>query len=132
MDVLTQPLPHERVTVTRGRRSGETIVVAVHSTRLGPALGGCRVRHYPSWSDALADALRLSEAMTYKAALAGIAGSDRRGTRGAAARRRRRRRRAGWHLQDRTRHRDRPGGHGRHRARNRSRVLPDRPGWWQR
>lgn len=73
MDVLgTTELPHERVTVTRGRRSGATVVIAVHSTVLGPALGGCRVRSYRSWTEGLQDALRLSEAMTRKAALAGL------------------------------------------------------------
>lgn len=65
-------LGHEQVTVTRGRRSGRTVVIAVHSTALGPALGGCRVRGYEDWSDAVDDALRLSEAMTWKAALAGL------------------------------------------------------------
>lgn len=72
MDVLMAAPAHERVTVTRGRRSGETVVIAVHSTALGPAIGGCRVRRYAAWSDGLVDALRLSEAMTYKAALAGL------------------------------------------------------------
>lgn len=65
-------LPHERVVLTRGQRSGHTVVIAVHSTALGPSLGGCRVRSYPDWTLGLADALRLSEAMTYKAALAGL------------------------------------------------------------
>lgn len=64
---------HERVLVVTGRRSGLTIIVAVHSTRLGQALGGCRVWHYDDWQDALADALRLSAAMTLKNAAAGLA-----------------------------------------------------------
>ncbi|MET0726142.1 MAG: Glu/Leu/Phe/Val dehydrogenase dimerization domain-containing protein [Leifsonia sp.] len=63
---------HERVLVVTGRRSGLTIIVAVHSTRLGQALGGCRVWHYDDWQDALADALRLSAAMTLKNAAAGL------------------------------------------------------------
>ncbi len=71
--VLTGALAHERVTVARGRRSGLPVVIAVHSTALGPALGGCRLRRYAGWSSGLEDALRLSEAMTYKAALAGLA-----------------------------------------------------------
>jgi glutamate dehydrogenase/leucine dehydrogenase len=62
----------ERVRVERGPRSGQTIVVSVDSTRLGPALGGCRLKTYPSWQDGLADAVRLSAAMTDKAALAGL------------------------------------------------------------
>ncbi|WP_350349223.1 Glu/Leu/Phe/Val dehydrogenase dimerization domain-containing protein [Agromyces sp. G08B096] len=71
------PLPdqapdHERVLITRGPRSGLTVVVAVHSTVLGQALGGARLWRYPHWTDALADALRLSEAMTLKNAAAGL------------------------------------------------------------
>ena len=72
MGVVAGAAAHERVTVTRGRRSGQTVVIAVHSTALGPALGGCRIRRYDGWSEGLTDALRLSEAMTYKAALAGL------------------------------------------------------------
>ncbi|UOE42541.1 Glu/Leu/Phe/Val dehydrogenase family protein [Agromyces larvae] len=64
---------HERVLVTRGRRSKLTIIVAVHSTALGQALGGARLWRYDHWTDALADALRLSQAMTLKNAAAGLA-----------------------------------------------------------
>src|SRR4051812_5590907 len=71
--MIPNELPHEELVVRRGRRSGITIAVAVHSTALGPALGGCRIWRYPSWSDGIADALRLSEAMTAKAAIAGLA-----------------------------------------------------------
>ena len=63
---------HEHVAIERGLRSGLPIVVAVHSTALGQALGGCRVAHYPHWRDGLTDALRLSEAMSDKCALAGL------------------------------------------------------------
>ncbi|WP_229372788.1 Glu/Leu/Phe/Val dehydrogenase dimerization domain-containing protein [Umezawaea beigongshangensis] len=63
----------EAVRVQRGARTGQMIVVSIDSTRLGPALGGCRIRSYPTWQDGLADALRLSAAMTEKAALAGLA-----------------------------------------------------------
>ncbi len=49
-----------------------TAFVAIHSTALGPALGGVRFWHYASEDDALADVLRLSEAMTMKAAVAGL------------------------------------------------------------
>ncbi len=65
-------LAHEEVRVVRGARSGLAIVVAVHSTRLGQAVGGCRMWRYATWEDALADALRLSAAMTEKCALAGL------------------------------------------------------------
>jgi leucine dehydrogenase len=65
-------LMHEELVVRRGRRSGIYIVVAIHSTALGPSLGGARLWHYGALGDAIADALRLSEAMTYKAAAAGL------------------------------------------------------------
>ena len=63
---------HERLAVERGPESGFPIIVAVHSTVLGQAIGGCRVATYPDWRDGVADALRLSAAMTEKAALAGL------------------------------------------------------------
>lgn len=69
----TVPLTHERVLITTGPRSGLTIIVAVHSTRLGQALGGARLWQYENWTDALADALRLSAAMTLKNSAAGLA-----------------------------------------------------------
>ena len=65
-------LDHEQVVVRRGERSGLYCVVAVHSTALGPALGGLRIWHYPDESDALRDAMRLAGGMTLKAAAAGL------------------------------------------------------------
>ena len=56
----------------RGRRSGCYTIVAVHSTARGPALGGCRLWHYHDSRAAVRDALRLSQAMTYKSAVAGL------------------------------------------------------------
>jgi leucine dehydrogenase len=47
-------------------------VIAVHSTRLGPASGGTRAMVYPSVGDAVADATRLAAAMTSKMAVAGL------------------------------------------------------------
>lgn len=61
---------HERVLKVSDARLGLTAFIAIHDTTLGPALGGCRVVVYPSRAAALTDALRLSKAMTYKAALA--------------------------------------------------------------
>jgi leucine dehydrogenase len=66
-------LEHEDLVVRRGRRSGLYTIVAVHSTALGPALGGCRMWHYEDSRAAVRDALRLSRAMTYKSAAAGLA-----------------------------------------------------------
>lgn len=62
----------ERIVAARGARTDQLVVVSVDSTRLGPALGGCRVRRYRTWQDGVADAVRLSAAMTEKAALAGL------------------------------------------------------------
>jgi len=61
---------HELLLVRRGMRTGIQMIVAVHSTVLGPALGGCRMWHYATLRDAIDDALRLSSAMTLKAAAA--------------------------------------------------------------
>jgi leucine dehydrogenase len=65
-------LDHEKVLVSTGRRSAIPIIVAVHSTALGQAVGGCRMLRYDDWTAGLADALRLSSAMTLKCALAGL------------------------------------------------------------
>jgi leucine dehydrogenase len=65
-------IDHEAVVVRRGVRSGVYTVIAVHSTVLGPALGGCRMTSYEGTADAVRDALRLSRGMTYKSAAAGL------------------------------------------------------------
>ena len=67
---------HEQVITARDDASGLRVVIAIHSTVLGPALGGTRISAYessahPGWA-AQDDALRLSRAMTYKNALAGL------------------------------------------------------------
>lgn len=67
------PLDHEELYVRRGPRSGLATIVAVHSTARGPALGGCRMWHYGHVALAVADALRLARAMTWKAAVADVA-----------------------------------------------------------
>lgn len=64
---------YEELRVASGARSGVTIAIAVHSTVLGPALGGARMWHYDSPGDGTRDALRLARAMTYKAAAADLA-----------------------------------------------------------
>jgi leucine dehydrogenase len=61
---------YERVLTLQDAASGLRGFLAIHSTALGPALGGIRICSYKSDDDALADALRLSRAMTYKTALA--------------------------------------------------------------
>lgn len=62
----------EQVVLCRDPQSGLESVIAVHDTTLGPSLGGIRMRAYPGFDAAVADALNLAEAMTYKAALAGL------------------------------------------------------------
>ncbi len=51
---------------------GLTSIIAIHNTKRGPALGGIRFYPYASEKEALTDVLHLAEAMTYKAALAGL------------------------------------------------------------
>jgi leucine dehydrogenase len=58
--------------LARDQASGLEAIIAIHDTRLGPALGGCRFIHYPGEEEAVIDALRLARGMTYKAALAGL------------------------------------------------------------
>jgi leucine dehydrogenase len=62
----------ETAVVHRDRESGAWIFVCLHSTRLGPAGGGTRLQVYPTPADGLADAMRLSAAMTRKLAVAGL------------------------------------------------------------
>jgi len=60
----------EEAVIRHDRESGAWIFVCVHSTALGPAGGGTRMRVYDRPSDGLADAMRLSQAMTVKMAVA--------------------------------------------------------------
>ena len=62
----------EHAVVRHDPESGAWIFVCVHSTVLGPAGGGTRLRVYPAPADGLADAMRLSGAMTWKMAGAGM------------------------------------------------------------
>lgn len=63
---------HEHVSYFRHAPTGIQAIIAVHSTAIGPGLGGCRIREYNSLEDGLRDVLLLSEAMSYKNALCGI------------------------------------------------------------
>jgi leucine dehydrogenase len=63
---------HERVLVCSNPDVGLQAIIAVHSTVLGPGLGGARMWPYASMDEALTDVLRLSRGMTYKAAAAGL------------------------------------------------------------
>src|SRR5207248_9168786 len=72
IDRHLEKLDHEEMLVRRGERSGLFTFVAVHSTVRGPALGGCRMWTYEDSRAALRDVMRLSRAMTYKAAVADL------------------------------------------------------------
>jgi len=63
---------HEDLHFVWNEDSGLKAVIAVHSTHLGPAAGGCRFWNYENSADALKDALRLSRGMSYKNAMAGL------------------------------------------------------------
>src|SRR5947199_10785797 len=63
---------HEQVVFCQDHRSGLKAIIGIYSTALGPALGGTRFYPYGSEDEALADVLRLSVAMAYKNALAGL------------------------------------------------------------
>jgi leucine dehydrogenase len=70
---LAREMGHEELQFVQDRASGLRAVIALHDTTLGPAVGGTRMRLYRSLDDAAVDALRLARAMTYKAALSGMA-----------------------------------------------------------
>src|SRR5215469_15297026 len=63
---------YEQIAVCHDHASGLRAVVAIHSTVLGPALGGTRFYPYASEADAVEDVLRLARGMTYKSAAAGL------------------------------------------------------------
>src|SRR5690606_5229804 len=63
---------HEQIIAFHDRGSGVRAIIAIHDTRLGPAMGGTRMWPYASSVEALTDVLRLSRGMTYKNAVAGI------------------------------------------------------------
>lgn len=63
---------HERVIFCRNAPTGLRAIIAIHSTALGPAAGGTRLWAYESDDAALHDVLRLSHAMSYKNAMAGL------------------------------------------------------------
>ncbi len=72
MDLFTLPDfdGHEQVVFGHDRATGLRAIIAIHSTALGPAAGGCRLWAYPGSDEALTDALRLSRGMSYKNAMA--------------------------------------------------------------
>ncbi|MDQ0991750.1 Glu/Leu/Phe/Val dehydrogenase dimerization domain-containing protein [Streptomyces sp. V3I7] len=63
---------HEQVVLCQDRATGLKAVIAIHSTALGPALGGTRFYPYATEEEAVADALNLARGMSYKNAMAGL------------------------------------------------------------
>lgn len=74
MEVLNKMVRHghEQVSMYSDPDTGLRGIIAIHDTTLGPSCGGTRMWPYATEADALADALRLSQAMTYKSAAAGL------------------------------------------------------------
>jgi valine dehydrogenase (NAD+) len=72
VDVFELGAEHEQVVFCNDPATGLRAIVAIHSTALGPALGGTRFYPYASTADAVRDVLNLSRGMSYKAALAGL------------------------------------------------------------
>ncbi|WP_299356887.1 Glu/Leu/Phe/Val dehydrogenase dimerization domain-containing protein [uncultured Shimia sp.] len=73
MSVFTHPeFEHEQVLFCHDPEIGLKGIIAIHSTALGPAAGGCRMHAYASADEALTDVLRLSKGMSYKNAVAGL------------------------------------------------------------
>ena len=72
MDLFHDIREHEQVVFCNDPETGLKAIIAIHNTTLGPALGGCRMRPYPTFDDALEDVLRLSKGMTYKCAAADV------------------------------------------------------------
>ena len=85
VDVFELGSEHEQVVFCNDRATGLKAIVAIHSTALGPALGGTRFYPYASTDDAIEDVLNLSRGMSYKAALAVLCDLDVAKARGAAA-----------------------------------------------
>jgi len=69
---LMSEMGHEQVVFSQDASCGYRGIIAIHSTVLGPAVGGTRFWKYASEEEALVDALRLSRGMTYKCAVAGL------------------------------------------------------------
>ena len=134
----TSPLAdddHEQVVIRQDPETGLRFIVAVHSTVLGPALGGMRLKRYPGGlREALEDVMGLARTMTLKASAAGLdlgggkavmiddGRDDMRAARLEA--RRARDRRARRRLHHRRGHRHHDGGHGPHVALHALRRRP--------
>ncbi|MFN8215257.1 MAG: Glu/Leu/Phe/Val dehydrogenase dimerization domain-containing protein [Solirubrobacterales bacterium] len=71
-DRIGAEFEHEKLSVFHDSETGATGAIAIHSTALGPAMGGLRLHAYAGITDAIVDALRLARAMSFKSAAAGL------------------------------------------------------------
>src|SRR5947209_1671 len=69
---LSAYVQHEFVYIARDQETDAVFIAAVHNSKRGPGLGGCREAYYRSLTEALNDVLRLSEGMTLKCAIANL------------------------------------------------------------
>lgn len=69
---LVHEMGHEQIVFCNDKATGLKAIIAIHSTILGPSLGGTRMWNYRSEEEALIDVLRLSRGMTFKAAVTGL------------------------------------------------------------
>jgi glutamate dehydrogenase/leucine dehydrogenase len=72
MNEIGAVFDHETLEVFHDDATGVIGVIAIHSTAIGPAMGGLRLRAYASLDDAIVDGLRLARAMSLKSAAAGL------------------------------------------------------------
>jgi len=63
---------HQKIVFCNDQQIGLKAIITIHNTTLGPAIGGTRMKEYKSEEEAIKDSLRLSKAMTYKAAITGV------------------------------------------------------------
>ncbi len=69
---MIRDFKHEEVAFFNNEKAGLKCIIAIHSTKLGPAVGGCRLWPYKTEEEALFDVLRLSRGMSFKNAAAGL------------------------------------------------------------
>jgi len=72
MNVFEAAQDFERVVFATDPAAGLRTIIAIHSTKLGPAVGGLRIQPYATEHEALRDVARLAQSMTWKAAAAGL------------------------------------------------------------
>ena len=71
-DLMSKMAEHEQVVFCNDPSTNLQAIIAIHSTKLGPAIGGCRMQPYETVDEALDDVLRLSKGMSYKCAAADV------------------------------------------------------------